>query len=155
MSKSSQNMPPFSLFSLWLPSFLAWSIKSCFLRGDPCCHLTNTSLPDFFWFFSLLAPYALRGASLVAQMVMNPLKFGRPGFVPWVGKIPWRRAWQTTAIFLPRESPWTEEPGGLQSMGSQRVGHDWATSPLSPTVEEELFFTAAFLSLFLVIYSEL
>ena len=22
--------------------------------------------------------------------------------------------------------PWTEEPGGLQSMGSQRVGHDWA-----------------------------
>ena len=25
--------------------------------------------------------------------------------------------------------PWTEEPGGLQSMGSLRVGHDWATSP--------------------------
>ena len=24
--------------------------------------------------------------------------------------------------------PWTEEPGGLQSMRSQRVGHDWATS---------------------------
>ena len=26
------------------------------------------------------------------------------------------------------EIPWTEEPGGLQSMGSKRVGHDWATS---------------------------
>ena len=25
------------------------------------------------------------------------------------------------------ENPWTEEPGGLQSMGSQRVRHDWAT----------------------------
>ena len=24
--------------------------------------------------------------------------------------------------------PWTEEPGGLQSMGSRRVGHDWVTS---------------------------
>ena len=24
--------------------------------------------------------------------------------------------------------PWTEEPGGLQCMGSQRVGHNWATS---------------------------
>ena len=24
--------------------------------------------------------------------------------------------------------PWTEEPGRLQSMGLQRVGHDWATS---------------------------
>ena len=23
---------------------------------------------------------------------------------------------------------WTEEPGGLQSVGSQRVGHDWATN---------------------------
>ena len=29
------------------------------------------------------------------------------------------------------EIPWMEEPGGLQSMGSLRVGHDWATS-LSP-----------------------
>ena len=35
--------------------------------------------------------------------------------------------------------PWTEEPGGLQSIGSQKVGHDWATftslgpdKPLSP-----------------------
>ena len=27
--------------------------------------------------------------------------------------------------------PWTEKPGRLQSMGSQRVGHDWATFPLS------------------------
>ena len=31
---------------------------------------------------------------------------------------------QSTAVFLPKESAWTEEPGGLQSMGSQRVGHD-------------------------------
>ena len=30
------------------------------------------------------------------------------------GKIPWRRAWQPTAVFLPEGSPWTEEPGGLQ-----------------------------------------
>ena len=26
--------------------------------------------------------------------------------------------------FMSRESPWTEEPGRVQSMGSQRVGHD-------------------------------
>ena len=26
-------------------------------------------------------------------------------------------------VFLPGEFPWTEEPGRLQSMGSQRVGH--------------------------------
>ena len=28
----------------------------------------------------------------------------RHGFNPWVGKIPWRRAWQPTPVFLPRES---------------------------------------------------
>ena len=40
---------------------------------------------------------------------------------------PWRRAWQPTPVFLPGESPWIEDPGGLQSTGSQRVGHNWAT----------------------------
>ena len=55
-------------------------------------------------------------------MVKNLPEFGRPGFDTWVGKIPWKRAWQSTPIFLPGESPWTEEPGGLQSMGLQRVG---------------------------------
>ena len=43
----------------------------------------------------------------------------RRGFHPWVRKIPWRRAWQPTPVFLPGESPWTEEPCGLQSVGSQ------------------------------------
>ena len=31
----------------------------------------------------------------------------RRGFDPGVGKIPWRRAWQPTPVFLPGESPWT------------------------------------------------
>ena len=34
---------------------------------------------------------------------------------------------QYTTVVLPGESPWTEEPGWLQSMGSQRVRHDLAT----------------------------
>ena len=38
-----------------------------------------------------------------------------------------RRQWHPTPV-LAWEIPWTEEPGGLQSMGSQRVGHDWVTS---------------------------
>ena len=45
-----------------------------------------------------------------------------------IGKIPWRRAWQPTPVFLPGETPWTEEPGRLQSMGSQRIGHDSVTN---------------------------
>ena len=42
-------------------------------------------------------------ASLVAQTVKNRLQFRRPGFYPWVGKIPWRRKWQPTQVFLPGE----------------------------------------------------
>ena len=42
---------------------------------------------------------------------------GDLGFDPWVGKIPWRRKWQPTPVFLPGKSLWTEEPGRLQSMG--------------------------------------
>ena len=36
-------------------------------------------------------------------------------FDSWVEKIPWRSLWQPTPVFLPGESPWTEEPGGLES----------------------------------------
>ena len=35
-----------------------------------------------------------------------------------------RRAWQPTAVFSPGESPGTEQPGWLQSMGLQGVGQD-------------------------------
>ena len=38
------------------------------------------------------------------------------GLIPEVEKMPWRRKSQPTPIFL-LEIPWTEEPGGLQSMG--------------------------------------
>ena len=65
--------------------------------------------------------------SLVAQLAKNRPAMRETWFSPWVGKIPWRRAWKPTLVFLSGESPWTEEPGGLQSMGLQRVGHDWAT----------------------------
>ena len=41
----------------------------------------------------------------------------RRGFHPWVGDLP-------NSSILAWRIPWTEEPGGLQSLGSQRVGHD-------------------------------
>ena len=34
----------------------------------------------------------------------------------------------THSSILSWRIPWTEEPGGLQSMGLQRVGHDWVTN---------------------------
>ena len=52
---------------------------------------------------------------------------------PWVRRIPWKRKWQPTPSILAWGIPWTEEPGGLQSMGLQRVSHDWATEQQQPT----------------------
>ena len=49
----------------------------------------------------------------------------RRGLDPWDGKIPWRRAWQPTPVFL-LENPVDKEPGRLQSIGSQRVQHHWS-----------------------------
>ena len=42
-------------------------------------------------------------ASLVAQMVKNLLTVQETGFVPWVGKISWRKEWQPTLVILPGE----------------------------------------------------
>ena len=43
---------------------------------------------------------------------------------------PLEKEMATHSSVLARRIPWTEEPGGLQSTGSQRVGHNWATSLL-------------------------
>ena len=54
---------------------------------------------------SLLIPHThKRETSLVAQMVKSRLQCRRPRFEPWVRKIPWRRKWQSTPVFLPGES---------------------------------------------------
>ena len=43
---------------------------------------------------------------------------------------PWRREWQPNASIPSWRIPWEEELGGLQSMWSQRVGHNSATNTL-------------------------
>ena len=43
-------------------------------------------------------------ASLVAQRLKHLPTMRGPGFNPWVGKVPWRRKWQPTPVFLPGES---------------------------------------------------
>ena len=52
---------------------------------------------------------------------------GDVDLVPGSGRSPGEGKWQHSPEFLPGNIPWTEEPGGLQSLGLQRVGHDWST----------------------------
>ena len=69
-------------------------------------------------------PLQYSWASLVTQTVKNPPAMRET----WVQSLGWEEPLEegmaTTLVFLPGESPKTEEPRGLQSMGSQRVGHD-------------------------------
>ena len=66
----------------------------------------------------------LEWASLVAQMVKN-LPAMQETWVQSLGsKDPLEKGMATQSSTLAWRIPWTEEPGGLQSMGSQRVGHD-------------------------------
>ena len=63
-------------------------------------------------------------ASLVAQMVKNP----PARWETWVQSLGWEdpleEGMATYLIILAWKIPWTEEPGGPQPMGSQRVRHD-------------------------------
>jgi len=45
------------------------------------------------------------------------LQIRRPEFDPWVGKIPWRREWQLTPVFLPGESHGQKSLAGYSSWG--------------------------------------
>ena len=71
-------------------------------------------------------------ASLVAQSVKNPPAM----WETWVWSLGWEdpleKGMATQSSILAWRTPWAEEPGRLQSMGSQRVGHDWATLTHSP-----------------------
>ena len=52
---------------------------------------------------------------------------GDPGSIPELGRAPGKGNGYPLQYSCWR-IPWTEEPGGLLSMGSQRIGHDWATN---------------------------
>ena len=52
---------------------------------------------------------------------------GTQVFDPGIGKTPLEKKMATYSSILAWEIPWTEEPGGLQSMGLQRDGHDFMT----------------------------
>ena len=54
---------------------------------------------------------------------------GDPDWIP--GSERMETGMATHSSILAWRIPWTEEPCGLQSMGSLRVGHDWVTNTFS------------------------
>ena len=56
-------------------------------------------------------------------------------FDPWEDqRCPGGGKWLATPVFLPENFRRQEEPGGLQSMGSQSVGHDWVRIHILPQI---------------------
>ena len=55
------------------------------------------------------------------------LQCRRLGFNLWVRKIPWRRKWQPTPVFLPGKSHGQRNLAGYSPWGCKRVGQDWVT----------------------------
>ena len=63
---------------------------------------------------------------LGGSAVRNCFQWGRHrrrGFHPWAGKMPWRRAWPPTPVFLPGDSHGQRSLVGYSPWGA-RVGHD-------------------------------
>ena len=88
-------------------------------------HFANPQLSSFF-FFNFCWRIVCSRASLVAQMVKNPPAMRET----WVWSLGWEDAlvegMATHSSIFAWTIPWTEEPGGLQSIGSQRIEHDWS-----------------------------
>ena len=72
-------------------------------------------------------------ASLVAQTVKNLPAMQEIWVWSLVWEDPLEKGMATHSSIFAWRIPWAEEPGGLQSMGSERAGYDWATNILTFT----------------------
>ena len=121
-----------SVSILYVPSFVLFfrfhmQMISCILSFSDLLHLVWYPLGPLMLlqteiFHSLLglSIYNL-GASQVAQRwrICQCRRCKRPGFNPRVGKIPWRRKWQPTPVFLPGDSHGQRGLAGCSPWGSK------------------------------------
>ena len=72
-------------------------------------------------------------------MVKNPpANAGDAGLIPELGRAP-EEGMATHSSILAWRIPWAEEPGGLQSTGSQRVGHHLATERVHTRATQRVY----------------
>ena len=74
------------------------------------------------------------GVSALASFLPKNTQGWSPLEKIWVQSLSWEdlleKGMVTHSSIFAKRIPWTEESGGLQSIGSQRVKHDWATDTL-------------------------
>ena len=110
-----------AVFVPWIPLAVWWSLLN--ITEHNVFKWINQNTYDY----KESQLYITSPASLVAQMVKR-LPTMRETRVRSLGQEdPLEKEKATHSSIHAWKIPWTEEPGGLQSMGSQRVGHDWVT----------------------------
>ena len=77
--------------------------------------------------------YSVPGASLLAQMVKNLPAMQEMHVWSLGWKDPLEKGMATHSSILAWRILWTEEPGELQSIGMQIVGHNWAANTFGHT----------------------
>ena len=92
-----------------------------FISTDPYC-LTHSS--HTLHLHTLVCPHSPTGLPWWVRQSRICLQCGRPRFSPWVGKVPWRRKWQPTPVFVPGESHGQRSLVGYSPWGPKRVGND-------------------------------
>ena len=95
----------------------AMTLTSLFWTCCSCAHLTRLcSLlllsPEILLTY-LYKTWGFPGGTSRKEPTCQCRRHKRCRFDPWVGKIPWRRVWQLIPVFLPGESPRTEEPRAI------------------------------------------
>ena len=123
-----------------LLAWVAFTTGYCFCFG---------SIPSFFLeLFLHWSPVAYWApTNLVAQMRKCLSTMQETWVRSLGGEYLLKKEMATHSSVLAWKIPWTEEPGRLKSMGSKRVGHDWATSlSLLPTwgVHHSVYYFFAF-----------
>ena len=72
--------------------------------------------------------YKINGSlTMIYRLVAQAVKRLSTMWETWIGKIPWRRKWQSTPVLLPWKSHGRRSLVGC-SPGRLGVGHDWGTS---------------------------
>ena len=80
------------------------TVASSGIPGAPWGSVTCRRTYSTLWKLSVLMLTGFPGGASVKEPACQCRSYRRPGFDPWVGKIPWRRAWQPIPVFLPGES---------------------------------------------------
>ena len=114
----------YSLLSFY-SSFPSPSLSPSFLSFLAAI-IYNVKGNIFNLFFSIYSDSLCKSLPFVAQSVRICLQCKRPGFDPWVKKIPWRRKWQPTPVSLQKflgESHGQRSLVNYSSWGHKRVGH--------------------------------